>query len=368
MGSSSKNREKIKELEEQLKKTKVNKRTEGAVGLMKARLAALKEQEEKASSSKGGTTQGYSVRKSGDATVILLGFPSAGKSSLLNTLTGADSPVGAYEFTTLDVIPGLLEYKDAKIQILDVPGIVEGAASGRGRGREVLSVMHSADLVLVLLDVLRPNAFNVIMKEARDAHLRLNQRRPHVRITKKSKGGIDIGSTVKLTKIDEETIKKILKEFRILNADVVLYDDVDADEFIDAIQGNKLYLPMLVVVNKVDLASPDMIKDIEKTIKPDLFISAQKNINIDKLKELIFSKLKFIRIYTKEVGKPADMDEPLIMIEGATVEAVCNKLHKDFVKKFKYAKIWGPSAKFPGQRQMLKHVLKDGDIVEIHIH
>lgn len=367
MGSSSKTKEKIAELEAQIKKTKVNKKTEGAVGLMKARIAALKDQEEKAASSKGGPPQGYSVRKSGDATVILLGFPSAGKSSLLNTITDADSPVGAYEFTTLDVIPGLLEHKEAKIQILDVPGIVEGAASGRGRGREVLSVMHSADLVLVLLDVLRPKAFDVILKEAREAHLRLNQRKPFVRITKKAKDGIDIGSTVKLTKLDVDTMKKILKEFRIMNADVVLYDDIDAEEFIDSIQANKLYLPMLKIVNKMDLASPDMLKSLERKLKPDLFISAQNGINMEELKDLIFSKLQFIRVYTKEVGKPADMNEPLIMIEGATVEALCNKLHKDFVKKFKYSKIWGKSAKFPGQRQMLKHVLQDNDVIEIHI-
>mgnify|MGYP003993416231 FL=1 len=119
--------EKIKELEDELKKTKYNKKTQHHIGLTKAKLAQLKEKQ--ISRGKGGKKgEGYSVRKAGDASVILIGFPSAGKSTLLNSVTGADSPVAEYEFTTLDVVPGMLEHKDAKIQILDVPGIVAGAA------------------------------------------------------------------------------------------------------------------------------------------------------------------------------------------------------------------------------------------------
>ena len=85
------------------------------------------------------------------------------------------------------------------------------------------------------------------------------------------------------------------------------------------------------------------------------------------MKDIIYHGLNVIRIFCKEVGKPADLDIPLIMFKGATIEDMCNKLHKDFVRKFKFARIWGKSAKFPGQKQMLKHKLIDGDIVEIHI-
>ena len=132
----SSGRERIKELEEELSTTKYNKRTQGHIGLVKAKIARLKEEQQRKQAGKG-KTEGYSVKRSGDATAIIVGFPSVGKSTLLNALTNAKSEVAAYAFTTLTCIPGLMEYKHAKIQILDVPGIVEGAASGRGRGKEI---------------------------------------------------------------------------------------------------------------------------------------------------------------------------------------------------------------------------------------
>ncbi|MBW3022702.1 TGS domain-containing protein, partial [Candidatus Woesearchaeota archaeon] len=95
--------------------------------------------------------------------------------------------------------------------------------------------------------------------------------------------------------------------------------------------------------------------------------SAEKGTGIEKIKEKIFSTLNFIRIYMKEVGKKADMDVPLIIKSPATVRSVCEKIHRDFVKKFKYARVWGRSAKFPGQKKSLDKEVVDGDIVEIHI-
>lgn len=357
----------IKELEDRISKTKYNKKTQHAIGMYKARLAQLKEKQA-AKSSKGKPGEGYAVRKSGDASVILLGFPSAGKSSLLNAITNANSPVGAYEFTTLDVVPGLLEYKGAKIQILDVPGIVRGAASGKGRGKEVLSVLHSADLILILVDVLRPNAYKVILKEVYDFKIRLNQEKPDVKIRKTVKDGIRIGKTVRLPDLQDKTMVDILKEFRIMNAEVVVRSQITADQFIDVLEGNKVYIPAMTVVNKIDAVSPERLAEVKEQLKPDHCISAQNNVGTEELKELIFKNLKFIRIFCKEAGKKADMGIPLIMREGSTIEMMCRKLHKDFVTKFKFARVWGKSAKFPGQRLMMKHTLQDEDVVELHMH
>jgi len=360
------NYDRIAEMEAELAKMQYNKRTQYHYGLVRAKISELKKKEE-LRSSKGPATSGYSVRKTGDATVILVGFPSSGKSSLLNAITNANSPVGAYEFTTLSVIPGLLEYKESKIQILDVPGIVQGAASGKGRGREVLSVMQNADLAIILIDTLRPNAYNIIMKEVNDAHLRLNKRKPDVKIKKKPKGGINIGKTVKLETLSNETIVSICKEMRLNNADILIRSDIGVDDFIDVIEGNKVYIPGLTVLNKMDLVDNARLDEIRKEVHADICISAEEKVNLDKLKDMIFNKLDFIRVYCKEVGKKADLQIPLIMRRGNTIRDMCNKLHRDFVNKFRFARVWGPSAKFPGQVLMLNHALADGDVVQIHL-
>ncbi len=361
-------KQKIRDLEEQISNTKYNKKTQHAIGLMKAQLASLKEKLASGGSKKGGVDEGYAVKKSGDATVVLLGFPSTGKSTLLNNMTNANSRIGGYAFTTLTVIPGVLEYKQAKIQILDVPGIVEGAARGTGRGKEVLQVIRTADLIVMLVDAFKPLQKKLLEKEVYETNIRLNRKKPDVKITKTSKDGVRVGRTVKTPELDDETIKGILNQFRIINANVLVRDVVNADEFIDVVEGNKVYIPALTIVNKIDLLNDEQRKKLKDYLKPDLCISADKEEGIDKLKELIFKKLSFIRLYLKEIDKKADMEEPLIMKEGNTLKDLCLKLHKDFVEKFKFARIWGKSVKFDGQKVLkLDHELKDRDVIELHM-
>ncbi len=357
--------ENIKELEDRISKTKYNKSTQNAIGLYKAQLARMKEEVvKKASSGKGG--ESYAVKKSGDGSVVLLGFPSVGKSTILNSLTDAKSEVAAYEFTTLTCIPGIMKYKHAKIQILDLPGIVHGAASGRGRGKEVLAVMRTADAILMVIDGKKPEHYGALLSEIYDSGIRINQKQPIIKIRRTSKDGIKIGRTVK-TDVDDITIKAILREYRINNADVVLRSNFTIDQFIDAVEGNKIYIPAIIAINKSDLLSDEEIEKINKAIDPDIFISAANNINIPELREIIFQKLDLMRIFLKEARKEADMVEPMIIKSGSTIRDVCSKLHKDFVSKFKFARIWGPSSKFPGQKFVLDHVMKDTDVIEIHL-
>lgn len=359
--------EQIAALEAEINKTQYNKATQHHVGLIKAKIAKLREKAETSAKSGSGAGEGYQVRKTGDGTVILLGFPSTGKSTILNSLCGTESEVAAYAFTTLTVIPGMLNYKHAKIQVLDVPGIVHGASMGRGRGKEVLATMRNADLCMFVVDVLRPNELAVIRREAENVGIRFNTRRPDVKIKKTGRDGVKIAKTVTLTKIDEQTIKDILKEFRINNADVLIREDVSIDQFIDCLEDNKKYMPAIVVFNKMDLATPERMEDLKRQYHPDIFISAQQKVGIEDLRELIYRKLDLMSIYMKEPGKEADMEVPMIMFRNATIRSVCEKLHKDFVQKFKFARVWGKSAKFGGQKLSLGHKLKDGDIIELHM-
>lgn len=357
--------EQIKDLEEEMRNTQYNKATEHHFGLIKARIAKLRETFERRQASKKGG-EGFFVKKSGDASAVLLGFPSVGKSTLLNKITNAKSEVAAYEFTTLTVIPGVLQYKKAKIQILDVPGILQGAAAGRGRGKEVLAMVRNCDLIMILIEAMHPEHYPVILKEIFDCGIRLNKRKPDVKIIKKSRGGISIASTVKLD-ISKETIISVLKEFKLNNVDIVIRSKIDIDELIDAIEGNRSYTPGVVIITKSDLASKEQLDKIKKEINPKIFISAEQNKGIEELKELIYQELRFINIYLKEVNKKPDLEEPMIVRKGITLKGICERIHRDVAKKFKYARIWGKTAKFDGQIiKDLNKELNNGDVVEVH--
>ncbi|MBR9692250.1 GTP-binding protein [Candidatus Woesearchaeota archaeon] len=361
--------EKIRELEEQIGKTKYNKKTQHAIGLMKAKLAMLKEKAvQRASTGKARGDDRFTVRKTGDGTAVLLGFPSVGKSTLLNKMTNAKSEIAHYAFTTLSAVPGMMKYKYAKIQIIDVPGIVHGAASGRGRGKEVLGIIRNADLILILVEATHPEHYKAILKEVYETGVRINKEKPDVRITKKERGGIGVGATVKLTKIDKKTIEDIAREMKISNADILIRTDISADELIDVIEGNKKYTKSLTIITKKDLIDKEKLNKIKKETNADVVVSAEKGEGIKELKKAIHDRLGLISIFLKEVNKPADMEEPLIMFKRDTIKDVCLKLHRDFVDKFKFARVWGKSAKFDGQifKKMGKELM-DGDILELHM-
>lgn len=355
--------EDIKAIEEEISKTKYNKATECHLGRLKSKLARLRDEVQKRASSKTGG-EGFSVKKSGDASVVLVGYPSVGKSTLLNSLASTESAVAAYEFTTVGVVPGAMEYKGATIQILDLPGLVRGAASGRGRGKEVIAVIRNADLAVILVDVFQLVHYDVLVEELNEAGIRVNSRPPDVTIKKKARGGINISSTISLD-LDEDTIKSILGEYRIHNANILIRENITIDQLIDVVLGNRKYIPAIVVINKIDLADEYTLRECKEKFPDALLVSADKKVHIEELKEKLYEKLGFIRIHLKPQGKPADMDEPLIVRYGYTVGDICDKLHRDFKKRFRYAQVWGLSAKHEGQRAGLDHMMSDNDILTI---
>ncbi|RLI90198.1 MAG: GTP-binding protein [Candidatus Altiarchaeales archaeon] len=361
--------EKIKKLEEELRKTPYNKATQHHIGRLKAKLAKLRDLalEKKKSSS----LKGFAVKKQGDATVALVGFPSVGKSTLLNKLTNAESKVAEYEFTTLEVIPGMLTYKGAKIQILDIPGLIGGASIGKGRGKEVISVIRNSDLILIMLDFNSIKDFEKITAELYNSGIRLNKEKPNVKLKKTASGGINIFKSNKCS-LSEETIKALLNEYGIYSGDITIMDDITIDDLIDVLAKNRVYIPALVLINKIDMLNEKEINELrlelDKILKPKnfeyLLISAEKDINLSLLKEKIFQKLNFIRVYLKPRNKPVSKD-PVILRKGSTIADLCRKIHSSFEKNFLYAKVYGSSVKFPGQKKGLDHKLEDGDVVTI---
>ncbi|MBO4355041.1 MAG: GTP-binding protein [Methanomicrobium sp.] len=363
--------EEIKAIEDEIRNTKYNKATAQHIGRLKAKLARIKDEAVARAMASSGTGEGYSVKKSGDGTVVLVGFPSVGKSTLLNKVTGAESETANYAFTTLTVVPGAMEHKGANIQILDIPGLIAGAAMGKGRGKEVIGVVRSADLILLLGDVFNEKHINVLIKELYDAGIRLNKQKPDITIKKTGYGGIRL-NTVGSTDLDLDEVRAILAENKIMNANVLTRGPVTQDDFVDAMMGSRVYIPAFFAINKIDLVDEEHRQEIIRDVtarfgKPPIMLSAHSGYNIEKLKDEIYDQLGFIRIYLKPVGGKADLEVPLIVREPATVESVCNKLHRDFVEKFRYAKVWGKSVKHDAQRVGLNHRLHDGDILSIAV-
>lgn len=359
----------IKEIEDEIQRTPYNKATSKHIGRLKAKLAKIKDEAVQRAMKSSGTGEGYSVKKTGDGTVVLVGFPSVGKSTLQNQLTGQESEVGAYAFTTLTVVPGILEHRGAKIQILDIPGLIAGAAMGKGRGKEVIAVVRSADLILILGDVYNGRHIDVLMRELYNAGIRINQPKPDITIKKTGNGGIRL-SYVGDESLDIEEVRTILAENKIMNADVLIRGHVTQDDFIDAMIGNRVYVPAFIAINKVDLVDEKTRTDIETDLvnrfgeEPHM-ISAHSGYHVEELKDAIYEHLGFMRLFMKPLGGPADMDEPMIVRSGSTVEDVCRRLHREFVDKFRYAKVWGSSVKHDAQRVGLQHTLNDGDIITI---
>jgi len=361
--------EKIKEIEDELARTQYNKHTQKHIGLLKAKLAHLRqsvEAEQAKASGKRGL--GFGLRKAGDATVLLIGMPSVGKSTIVNALTNAASPVAEYDFTTLSVVPGMLLYNGARIQVLDIPGIIVGASSGKGHGKEVLSMARSADMLCLILDAGKDYArqAEAVRQELEDAGFRLGQKPPDVRLVKKGTGGIRIswpGGKSGKHGLADETVKEVLREFGVLNAEVVFRKEPTLDELIDLLAGNRVYMPFLVVVNKCDLLPQRAAHAGGDTV----FISAKEGKNMDALRRAMWGKLGLMRIYLKRIGKEPDMKEPLIMRPPICVADVSRGIHKEFERGLTHARIWGPSARFPGQSVGPAHELKDGDIVELHV-
>ena len=361
--------EEIEEIREEIAETPYNKSTEGHIGRLKAKLAEKKEKQEQQSSAGGG--QGYAVEKHGDATVALVGFPSVGKSTLLNSLTNAESETADYEFTTLDVNPGMLKHRGANIQMLDVPGLIEGAAGGRGGGKEVLSVVRTADLVVYLLSVFEIDQYERLRRELYENKIRLNTEPPNISLRKTHKDGIRV-TTGDDVDLDEETVTTVLRQQGYVNADVTIPHDLTIDELIDGIMDNREYLPSIVAVNKADLIEPDYLDTVHEQLRahdidPEAatFISAEESKGLDALSDRIWEGLGLIRIYMDKPGRGVDYEEPLILEQDATVDDACAKLGGPFETRFKFARVSGPSAKHDEQQVGTSHELADEDVLRI---
>lgn len=346
---------KIEAVKKEIHDTPYDKSSQFHHGVLKAKLAKYNDMlEAKVAMGGGGAGGGgYAIKHSGDASVVLVGLPSVGKSTLLNAITNAESKVGNYDFTTLGVVPGMMEYKGVRIQILDLPGIIEGAAGGKGFGRKVLSVVRASNLVVLMTDFKRANWLSKVKKELEDAGMRLNKRPPKIHVHKMSKGAIQIIDPY--FSLPQEQILEIVKEMGFDNVVVQFGEKINSvDELIDGLSKSRTYIPLVEVITKID-----EVKNF-KRIPGIVYMCADKNIGMDEFKEAVWKGLGLVRVYLKrERVLPADKKEPLIMKKTDTLNHVLKRISSEMRDDVNRACIWGKNARFPGQEVSLKSLVFD---------
>jgi ribosome-interacting GTPase 1 len=303
----------IAALEEMLAIMPKHKGTDKLKADLRRRISKLKSKQQQ-KKKVGRRDRSYTIDREGVGQVVLLGTPNVGKSSLVAALTNADPPVADFPHSTWKPTPGMMYFENVQIQLIDMPPI-----SKEYTEPWLLDMARRADIILVVVDV---------------------QTDPIQQL--------------------EETVS-FLKDNRIAPlgmADLCVVTD------------HWTFVSFLVVANKSDDQSTEENFEIFKSLVEDdwslIPVSAKTGHNFDLLRQTLFTNLEIIRVYTKVPGKEPDRKAPFVLKKGSRLEDLASKIHKDFLEKLKYAKVWGKGV-YDGQMVQRDHVLQDGDVVELHI-
>jgi small GTP-binding protein len=305
--------EKIEALEELLAVIPKHKGTDKLRADFRRRLSKLKSmlQAKKPVSRRDA---GYRIEREGAAQVVLIGAPNVGKSLLLGALTNASPEVADFPHTTRTPTPGMMPFENIQIQLVDTPPMTREYTEPW-----LPDIIRRADLILLVVDVTADPVQNL-----------------------------------------EETLE-LLEQKRI--------GPLRRTDLSEAKQ-EWVFKPLLVVANKNDDAAAEENFQIFKALLEDEWpmipVSAQTGYNLERLKKELFEKLEIVRVYTKTRGKAPDRKTPFVLKKGATVEALAAKIHKAFVGRLKFAKVWGDGV-YDGQMIQRDYVLQDGDVVELHV-
>jgi hypothetical protein len=349
-----------------------HKGTDRMISQVKKQMAALREEiDKKKRQPKAGSAPAYFVPKAGAAQVAVVGPTNVGRSSLLRAVTNAQVEVTPYPYGTKTPVPGMLPYRDIQFQLVEVPALVEGSSEGRADGFMKLSMARNADALIIVIDVRDDPAGNFLMiaEELANSRVFVAQPEGEVEIEKRAGTQIQFLWEGELVGCSTEEIIALLAGYKIRSALVRIKGRVTLETVEDAIFGNAVYRPTLILANKADLR-PDRraMEQLRMAAEPleVIVASAEHTPGLAAtLGEKLFRLLDITRIYTKEPGKePAKA--PTVFRGVVTVGELAQTVHNDFYENFKYARVWGPAAKFPNEKVGLDRKLTDGTIVQLH--
>lgn len=365
--------EKLKLMQEFLSLVPKHKGTEKLCRQVKTQISELKNEIEKKKQAKKGIAPSYFIEKAGAAQIVILGETNVGRSSLLKAVTNADPEVASYPYTTRSPIPGMLQFKDLQFQLIEAPPLMKGASSGRGGGFQILSLVRNSDGLILMVDLSNDpiEQFMMIADELEESRILTEEPSGEVEIQKRGLGSeIQFIWDGRLRDCNQDEVIALLKEYKIRSALVRIKGDVTLEIVEDAVFGNSVYRPTIAIANKLDVeGASKWVKPLIEVAKPLEVIPLSVNRD-ENLPEIIgsrlFSLLQIKRIYTKEPGMEHSKI-PIVVKGELNVGGLAKMIHSDFYSRFKYARIWGMSAKFPGEKVGLDRPLLDGDIVELHV-
>jgi len=366
--------EKLEKLEEFLSLIPKHKGTERLRGQVKRQISTLhKELEEKKRRRAGRGGPKFFFEKEGAAQIIILGPTKVGRSSLLTSVTNAKTEVSDYPYTTREPVPGMLEFEDLQLQLVEAPALVDGAAEGGLGGSQTLGLARNADGLILMVD-LSENAsqqLTMILDELEKARILTQRPRAKVEIEGKHVGaGLRIIVFGRLLDCNLRDIENLLKGYRILDSTVKIYGEATLDDVEDAIFESTVYRPAIVVANKKDAPQAErglqQLKELVDDQLPIVLVSCQTGTGLEKLGPEIFRMLDIIRVYTKEPNEREPSSNPFILKRGSAVANLAKQIHSDFAERFAYARVWAKRLTFSPQKVGPSFVLEDKDVVELH--
>lgn len=303
--------EKIAALEALIATIPKHKGTDKLRADLRRKLSNLREDAIK--KSKAGKGSLYNVEKQGASMAALAGFPNSGKSSIVASLTNAVPVIADYPMSTVLPLSGMMPFEDILIQLVDLPPVGNESTDGWVSG-----IFRQANSIIIVVDL------------SEDA---------------------DIQAELILEQFDKWKIPLLKKEEQNITT-------------------NTWGKTTVIVANKADIAdSMQKISDLKKIFENKysvIGVSTKTKTGLEELRRTLFEISRIIRVYSKEPGKEADLQTPFVLPKGSSVLELANRIHKDFLLKFKYACVWG-STKYPGQRVQKDYIMHDRDIVEIHL-